>query len=381
MLRVAVNAVPLRSPLTGVGQYIRHLMAAIEARGDVEARYFYGSHWRHEAVASSVVAIDGVKRVVKKVVPYPYIVSRMGQRLIFSGGMRMAKPHVYHEPNYVAFPWRGPLVVTVHDLSFVHHPESHPKDRLAHLARYLPATLERAAHVITDSETVRREAIAHFGLDPRRVTAIHLGVGREFIPRTAESTAPVLAKHGLAHGGYVLSVGTLEPRKNLALAIRAWASLPAEVRNGRPLVVAGMKGWLNDSLMALVEKLERDAVVRFLGYVTQEDLPVLYAGALAMAYPSRYEGFGLPVVEAMACGVPVVTSSASCLPEVAGDAALLVDPDDEAGMADALRSLLGDEALRADLATRGAARARSFTWERCADETVTIYKAIARDGW
>jgi alpha-1,3-rhamnosyl/mannosyltransferase len=378
MLRVAVNAVPLRSPLTGVGQYIRQLMAAIEARGDVQPRYFYASHWGRKAVASPVAAIDDVKRVVKKVLPYPYLVSRAGQRLMFSGGMRLMRPHLYHEPNYVALPWDGPLVVTVHDLSFVHHPESHPKDRLEHFARFLPGTLERAAHVITDSETVRREALAHFGLDPKRVTAIHLGVGPEFAPRDAAATAPVLARHGLVHGGYLLSVGTLEPRKNLALAMRAWASLPKGVRGGRPLVVAGAKGWLNDSLVALVERLEREGAVRFLGFVPQEDLPVLYAGALAMAYPSRYEGFGLPVVEAMACGVPVVTSSASCLPEIAGEAALLADPDDEAAMARALRSLVEDAALRERLGRAGIARAREFTWARCAERTVGIYRAVAR---
>ena len=378
MLRVAVNAVPLRSPLTGVGQYIRQLMAAIEARGDVQPRYFYASHWGRRAVASPVAAIDDVKRVVKKVLPYPYLVSRAGQRLMFSGGMRLMRPHLYHEPNYVALPWDGPLVVTVHDLSFVRHPESHPKDRLEHFARYLPGTLERAAHVITDSETVRREALAHFGLDPKRVTAVHLGVGPEFVPRDAAATAPVLARHGLVHGGYLLSVGTLEPRKNLALAMRAWASLPGSVRGGRPLVVAGAKGWLNDSLVALVERLEREGAVRFLGFVPQDDLPALYAGALAMAYPSRYEGFGLPVVEAMACGVPVVTSSASCLPEIAGDAALLADPDDEAAMAQALRSLVEDAALRDRLGRAGTARAREFTWARCAERTVGIYRAAAR---
>lgn len=378
MLRVAVNAVPLRSPLTGVGQYIRHLMAAIEARGDVELRYFYASHWGRKAVASPVVAIDDVKRVVKKVLPYPYIVTRAGQRLVFSGGMRLIRPQLYHEPNYVALPWDGPLVVTVHDLSFVHHAASHPKERLDHLARYLPSTLERATHVITDSETVRREALAHFGLDPRRVTAVHLGVGPEFAPRSADETAPVLAKLGLTHGGYVLSVGTLEPRKNLSLAIRAWASLPPEVRIARPLAIAGMKGWLNDSLVTLVERLEREGAVRFLGYVDQHDLPFLYAGALALAYPSRYEGFGLPVVEAMACGVPVVTSSASCLPEVAGEAALLVDPDDEGAMANALKRLVEDAALRERLRAAGLARAREFTWTRCAERTLEIYRAAAR---
>jgi alpha-1,3-rhamnosyl/mannosyltransferase len=378
MLRVAVNAVPLRSPLTGVGQYIRHLMAAIERRGDVEPHYFYASHWGREAIASPTAAIDDVKRVVKKVVPYPYVVTRMLQRMVFSAGMRRRHPDLYHEPNYVALPWDGPLVVTVHDLSFVHFPASHPAERLAHLERYLAATLARAAHVITDSETVRREAVTHFGLDPRRVTAIPLGVGPEFGPMDAQEAAPALARLGLAPKGYVLSVGTLEPRKNLAIAVRAWASLPEAVRAGRTLAIAGMKGWLHDALVTLVERLEREGIVRFLGYVPQGDLPALYAGALAMVYPSRYEGFGLPVVEAMASGVPVVAANASCLPEVAGDAALLVDPDDERGMAEALRSVLEDAALRDRLSARGRERARGFTWERCADETVAVYRAAAQ---
>ena len=378
MLRVAVNAVPLRSPLTGVGQYIVRLMEAIEARGDVRTRYFYASHWGRKAVASPVSGIDEMKRAVKKVVPYPYMVSRAAQRLMFEGGVRLFRPQLYHEPNYVALPFDGPLVVTIHDLSFVRHPESHPKERLDHLARYLPQTLERATHVITDSETVRREAIAHFGLDPACVTAIHLGVAPSFASHAPQQTRATLEKHGLAHGRYILSVGTLEPRKNLAAAIRAWAALPESTRAGLPLVIAGMKGWLSGPLEELITRLEARGVIRFLGFVAQDELPALYAGALAFVYPSRYEGFGLPVVEAMASGVPVITSNASCLPEVAGDAALLVAPDDEAALGVALERLVHDATLRGDLIARGIARARQFTWARCAEETVAVYRAAAR---
>ena len=378
MLRVAINAVPLRSPLTGIGQYIVRLMEAIEARGDVRTRYFYASHWGRKAVASPMSGIDDMKRAVKKVVPYPYMVSRAAQRLMFEGGVRLFRPQLYHEPNYVALPFDGPLVVTVHDLSFVRHPESHPRERLEHLARYLPQTLERATHVITDSETVRREAIAHFGLDATRVTAIHLGVAPAFAPHTLAGTRATLVKHGLEHGRYILSVGTLEPRKNLAAAIRAWAALPEATRAGVPLVVAGMKGWLSESLEQLISRLEAKGVIRFLGFVAQEELPALYAGALAFVYPSRYEGFGLPVVEAMASGVPVITSDASCLPEVAGDAALLVAPDDEGALGRALERVAHDAPLRADLVARGLARARHFTWARCAEETVSVYRAAVR---
>ena len=188
----------------------------------------------------------------------------------------------------------------------------------------------------------------------------------------------MLARHGLAHGGYLLSVGTLEPRKNLVAAIRAWASLPTAVTAGRPLVVAGAKGWLNDAIMALVERLERAGSVRFLGFVAQEDLPALYSGAIALAYPSRYEGFGLPVVEAMACGVPVITSNASCLPEVAGGAAELVDPDDEAGLAQAMHRLIEDEGHRRALSAAGIEWVRELTWAACAERTLEVYRAVTR---
>ena len=176
MLRLAVNAVPLRSPLTGIGQYIRQLMVAIAGRGDIDIRYFYGTGWDRRPIASPMPVADAAKRAIKKTIPFAYIVIRTAQRPFFARGVRAFRPHIYHEPNYIALPFRGPIVSTLHDLSFVRYPETQPKERLKHLERYLPNTLARAAHIITDSEEVRREAIEHFGLEAERVTAIHLGV-------------------------------------------------------------------------------------------------------------------------------------------------------------------------------------------------------------
>jgi alpha-1,3-rhamnosyl/mannosyltransferase len=376
-LRLAVNAVPLRAPLTGIGQYIRHLMAAIEARGDVDIRYFYGTHWGRNTKVSPVPMEDAAKRVIKRAIPYSYVLMRAVQRPVFAAGVRAFHPQVYHEPNYVSLPFSGPTVPTVHDLSFVHYPETHPKDRLSHLDRYLPATLARAAHVITDSEDVRRDAIAHFGLNPARVTAIHLGVDPAFAPREAAQCGDVLARRGLRHGGYVLSVGTLEPRKNLVAAIRAFAALPGRLRSRTPLVVAGCNGWLSEDIDRMIRAAQGAGWLQFLGYVPQADLPIICAGARLFVYPSRYEGFGLPVVEAMASGVPVVASSVSSLPEVAGDATELVHPDDTDALRTALVRLLEDDGRRADLRARGLERARHFSWQRCAEETVAVYRRVA----
>jgi alpha-1,3-rhamnosyl/mannosyltransferase len=376
-LRLAVNAVRLRSPLTGIGQYIRHLMAAIEARGDVDIRYFYGTHWARRAVVSPMPMEDTANRFIKRVVPSSYVLMRLVQRPVFAAGARAARPHVYHEPNYVPFPFRGPTVVTIHDLSFVHYPETHPKDRLAYLNRYLPPALKDAAHVVTDSHEVRREAIAHFGLDPARTTAIHLGVDRAYGPHREAQCREALGRYGLRHGGYVLSVGTLEPRKNLAAAIRSYADVPERLRRDIPLVVVGRRGWLSDQVEGMIRAGETSGWLRFLGFVPQTHLPAIYAGARLFVYPSRYEGFGLPVVEAMASGVPVVTSSVSCLPEISGDGAELVHPDDVDGLRATLERLLGDDARRAQLRALGLARATRFSWQRCAEETVAVYRRVA----
>jgi glycosyltransferase involved in cell wall biosynthesis len=380
MLRLVVNAVPLRSPLTGIGQYIRELMVAIAGRGDIDIRYFYGTGWDRRLIASPMPVADAAKRAIKSTIPFAYILIRTAQRPFFASGVRSFRPHIYHEPNYIALPFHGPMVSTLHDLSFVHYPETQPTERLKHLERYLPNTLARAGHIITDSEEVRREAVANFGLEAERVTAIHLGVDPIFAPREEATCRAVLASRGLQYGGYVLSVGTLEPRKNLVAAIRAFRALPQRLRGATPLVIAGQRGWLSGEIERLIHDGEAAGWLRFLGFVPQEELPVLYAGARFFVYPSRYEGFGLPVVEAMASGVPVITSSVSCLPEITGDAADLVHPDDIEGLRNAMERLVEDEEHRVVMRARGIERAKRFSWQRCAEETVAVYRRVAGVG-
>ena len=173
-----------------------------------------------------------------------------------------------------------------------------------------------------------------------------------------------------------MTVGTLEPRKNLSGLLAAYSRLPEKTQGEHPLAVVGMKGWLSDALERQLEPLERRSRVRRLGYVAHEDLPFVYAGAHAFAFPSFYEGFGLPPLEAMACGVPVLISNRSSLPEVAGDAALQVDPEDVEAMTRGLERLLGDEGFRARAVRAGPERAAGFTWERCVDRTVDVYRRV-----
>jgi len=315
-----------------------------------------------------------VKSLVKRLLPDPYGLTRAIQQIRFTQGVGDFKPELYHEPSFLPFRYAGPTVVTVHDLSPIRYPDTHPKGRIKELEKRLPAAIASAAAVIVDSDFVRREVIGHFGVNPDRVTAIHLGVSGEFRPRAAPDVAPVLEKHGLRHRGYVLAVGTLEPRKNLRHAIDAHATLPERARRNYPLVIAGMKGWLAGELEARIRAAEERGEVRWLGYVPPPDLPLLYAGAQLFVYPSLYEGFGLPVLEAMASGVPVITSNQASLPEVAGDAGIMVDPRDGGALREAMLRLIEDEKEVRRRVELGHAQAARFTWRTCAENTLAVYR-------
>jgi glycosyltransferase involved in cell wall biosynthesis len=220
-----------------------------------------------------------------------------------------------------------------------------------------------------------------YEVDPGRVHVVYLGRDQAFGPvRDADQIAHVRERYGIV-GRYLLYVGTLQPRKNLARVIDAFAGLAGDpALAGVQLVLAGKRGWLYDDLFAQVTRLGLTSRVVFPGYVEEADLPALLSGALALVFPSLYEGFGIPVLEAGACGVPVITSKTSSLPEVAGDAALLVDPHDVDAIADALLRIATDAELRAELDRRGQENVKRFSWEKCARETLTVLEEAARWG-
>jgi glycosyltransferase involved in cell wall biosynthesis len=282
---------------------------------------------------------------------------------------------ILHSPDFALPPVRrARTILTVHDLSFMRVPECSDPRLRAYLLRVVPASVRRADVVLADSESTRQDVIELLGVDPARVEVVYAGVEPRFQRvRDAQTLQAVRSRYQLpAH--FILGVGTLQPRKNFERLIEGFShardAVPAETH----LVIAGGVGWLYESIYRRIEELGLQKAVHLPGYVTDEDLPALYSLADVFAFPSLYEGFGLPPLEAMACGTPVVCSNASSLPEVVGRAALTVDPLDVDALTDALRRALSDEPLRAELTQMGLTRARRFTWKQAASTLLDVYR-------
>jgi len=281
---------------------------------------------------------------------------------------------VFHGPNYFLPAQRGraALVVTVHDLSALRHAEWHPTRRLMVHRIALHRTVQKVDHVITDSEAIRAEVIRYLGVPPEKVTAIHPAPPPGFRPQRPAELKPALDRWGLSPSEYLLFAGAIEPRKNLVRLLDAAEVLQRGRPDLPPLIFVGPPGWRNQEIRNRIAT--RGPQVRYLGYLSNDDVAALMAGCAAFVMPSLYEGFGLPVLEALACGVPVVTSRGGALEEVAGDAAILVDPQDSDEIADGIERVLDDTTLRETLVRKGLARAAQFSWERTARETLRVYE-------
>jgi glycosyltransferase involved in cell wall biosynthesis len=373
VMRIAFNATSLLSPLTGIGQYSKHLASGLLTAPDLDAEFFYGAFWQKEVRQEPMPASQTLLPWIRNNVPGSYALRRLIQTQRFSAHTKRNRFDIYHEPNILPMPFDGPTVVTVHDLSWIRYPETHPVERVRAMNTHFEAGIKQASMLLTDSEFVRGEIIQVFGVNPDRIRAIPLGVESMFRHRTEEETRAILSNHGLKHGKYLLAVGTLEPRKNIQLALGAYLMLPPSLRKNYPLVLAGMSGWLNSGLQAQIAPLLITGEVRRLGYVSRMDLAHIMAGATTLVYPSLYEGFGLPPLESMACGVPVIASNVSSMPEVVADTGLLVDPNDIDAVAKAMKKMICDDTLRNDLSIKAKFRSLNFSWANCVMDTIKAY--------
>ncbi len=287
-------------------------------------------------------------------------------------GKRLA---LLHSPDFIPpFGGRFRSVITIHDLNFIHFPEFLTPES----ARYyeqIHRAVGRADHIITDSDWTREDVLNHLGAPPERVTTVHLAANPVYRPITIhDEIRQTLTRYGLP-SDFIIFVGTLEPRKNVPALLKAHRLLLDQGLDIH-LAIVGRKGWLYEEIFSTLTKLKLGEHVHFLENVPYEDLARLYNAASCLALPSHYEGFGLPPLEAMACGTPVVVSNRASLPEVVGDAGLLVDPDNPEALSQALAQVLDDDELRESLRGRGLMRASEFSWARTAHETMAIYEQV-----
>jgi glycosyltransferase involved in cell wall biosynthesis len=291
----------------------------------------------------------------------------------------MSGIHVFHATEHLLPKLdRVHRVFTLHDTAYLHFPQYHlPRNRI-YLKWMMPRFLAHADRIIVVSEATRRDALHFYGLDPAKIEVIPEGVEPRFRPEQDSARLAAVRQTYSLPDRFILYVGTIEPRKNLPVLLEAYHSIRSEHPDVK-LVIAGGKGWLYESFFERLRSLGFEDQVTLTGHIPEDDLPALLSLAEVFAFPSVLEGFGLPPLEAMACGAPIVCSNASSLPEVVSDAGLLVPPRDVRAWVESLNRVLADPSLRADLRARGLARAAQFTWERAAQQTLQVYRRVAEN--
>jgi alpha-1,3-rhamnosyl/mannosyltransferase len=372
-MRVVMNGLAALKPKTGVGQYIVNLHRELDRQlGAGTVGLFPGERIRSFAKPKPSGGSSPSGPIRKRIGAGLKATAKSAAAVHFAAYSRAFRFDLYHEPNFLPFRSHLPTVVTAHDLSVLRFPDWHPADRVrAHSAAFI-AGLERAAHVVVGSDTVRREVIGHLGLAPDRVSRVYYGISRDFRPLVRSACEQVRRRHALPDS-YFLCVGTIEPRKNLLTALRAFVELPAAVRARCPLVLAGPWGWKSAETRDYFDSTARPAGAVQLGYVADDDLPALYFSAAALLFPTRYEGFGLPPVEMLACGGRVVASDIPVVREALGRYATFVNPNDVDGWRTALL-FHADTSTEPDPAA--VRHARQFSWDRTARETVAVYRRV-----
>jgi glycosyltransferase involved in cell wall biosynthesis len=373
VLKIALGATSLYSPLTGIGNYTLHLATALTEDLNQDIEYFYGYSWSDQLQVVNAPKASKVKKLIRKLIPHAYIARRTAQQYAFSSESKNNHFDLYHEPNFIPMNFDGPTVITVHDLSYIRFPEAHPVERVKMMSKMLPPAIERADAIIADSHFTKSELMDEFGVLSEKIHVTHLGLSPDFYPRQQLEVAKVAMKYKLKANEYFIAVGTIEPRKNLVQAIQAYRALPDDLAKRYPLAIVGMRGWKEKGLLSELNNLVIQGKAKLLGYVDADDLPVLYSGARGLVFPSLYEGFGLPVLEAMACGTPVIASNSSSIPEVIGDAGMLVEVGDVDGLKECIEKLCFDEDEFSRMSKAGVIQAQKFSWKKCAEQTYAAY--------
>ncbi len=376
-MRVAIDYTAALYQAAGIGRFVRNLVAAL---AEVDPNTEYLLVYADPPHGASPI-LPKAPNFVGRRIPLP-------ERALAALWHRLAIPapvdlitgpvDIFHSPDFVLPPVRrGAKVLTVHDLAFLLRPECADARLRDYLEKTVPRSVARADFILADSINTQDDLICLLGVPPAKVEVVPGGVEATFTPvRDPELLDPI--RQRISGGApFILSVGMIEPRKNLVRLIEAFERFKERHHAPHKLVLAGKRGWLSDGIYGRAASSPISSEILFPGFVAEADLPALYSAADLFAYPSLYEGFGLPPLEAMACGTPVIASQSASLPEVVGGAALMVDPENTDEIAEALGKVLDDIDLQARMASQGLEQAKQFTWRASAEKMVAVYKRLA----
>ncbi|HET6614534.1 MAG TPA: glycosyltransferase family 1 protein [Dehalococcoidia bacterium] len=368
-LHVALMGRSLRGQFVGVSRYTHQLVEAVADQLTIPPSVF---------LTRAPDGLNGARiRRIRAPFPTPNEYARaVWEQAVVPSQVHRLAPDVYHSPNYILpLRLRCPSVVTIHDMAFLdrrlHRLRSH-----LYLSVLATAAVHKATRIICVSEYTKREMVRRFPSSEAKARVIGEGVEPAFVPQSRGAIDRFRRRFGLVDP-YILFVGTIEPRKNLPRLIEAFSAAVAGHAYPHRLIIAGGSGWKDEPVRRAYRASAVRERIHFAGYVSDDELPAAYSGADVFVYPSLHEGFGLPPLEAMACGAPVITSNVTSLPEVVGDAAITVNPRDTNDLTDALRRLMANATLRAELSAAGRARAADFSWQDAAARTISVYEEAA----
>lgn len=388
-MRTLLNLVVASGKKTGIGHYVTHLLRCLRVQAPADLFDEFPRPWlrwlwsRCNQLRPHLDRKQHAEAEPARIAPatrgqWLGLLRSAGQGIITGHLRRVCRQRqydLYHEPNYIPLPSDLPTIATVHDLSILLHPEWHPPDRVMHFEKNFERALRQCVHFLAISESGRQEIIRTFHVPPECITRTYMGVRPGLCELPPEQVQPELRRLGLPEQ-YLLHLGTMEPRKNLLMLMKAYAALPDRLRRDWPLLLVGGWGWNTGTVRAYLEGEGRRRGVIHLGYVPDEAVNLLYNGARALVYPSFYEGFGLPPTEMLACGGAVLASTASALVETVGGQAHLISPHDADAWRQAMQLVIEDDDWWRSLRRGARESVRQFTWEQCAADTLRVYRAV-----
>lgn len=393
-MKLVVNVATIAPPLAGIGRYSRYLLEALMLQEGIDnlcgvtpfkmldqqqLRQRISDSDNFELLVSTQSSNKILKRNLLRLLrrlPFSYSAKRLLEQHAAKRHQASCENAIYWEPSFLLLPLELPSMLTVYDLSHLRHAQYHPAARVKLLETHLENNIAKASRIVTISEFTKREIMQTFGTDESKIAVVPPAVDSSFRRPVAAIELVSLRDRYQLPTQFILSVCTLEPRKNLLTLMRAFCLLPDPLRKRFPLVLVGAKGWGNSALENMMVRLEQRGELMRLGYVGQRDLPLLYRAAALLAYVSLYEGYGMPVAEAMASGTAVVTSNVTSMPEVANGAAVLVDPLDEKMISEAMYQVLEDNTLRENSIALGLEKSDSYTWDRSASRLYDVMQDL-----